>query len=65
MSQTQTSSHDLDPAIPRVLCPSCGRMMRLAQVGPDVTGQEQMKFDCACGFEYQLSSAAQAEIRGR
>ncbi len=45
----------LHPAIPRVMCPDCGRNMRLARMEP--TGGERradkVSFQCDCGFELQ------------
>src|SRR4051794_23618305 len=63
MALAETFRPDLDPSIPRVMCPRCGTHMRLAQVGPDVVGHNKMKFDCGCGFEYQMSAAASVEAR--
>lgn len=52
----------MHPAIPRVLCPRCASTMRLAEVTSE-EDRERMKFDCACGFEYQMSSRVQSERR--
>jgi hypothetical protein len=49
-------------SIPRVLCPRCGTMMRLAEVDSD-HDQERLRFDCACAFEYRMSRTAQDERR--
>ncbi len=43
----------LHPAIPRVTCPRCGSLMRLAQIGPAFADDgETETFDCTCGFTY-------------
>lgn len=42
----------LHPAIPRVLCPSCGEMMRLCRVDDSHRG-ETMMFECSCGDDYR------------
>ena len=47
-------------SIPRVMCPRCASAMRLAQVISEENGQ-QMKFDCSCGFEYQMSTRVRDE----
>jgi len=46
----------LHPAIPRVLCPDCGNIMRLVRVEPDPTTErraERTTFECDCGFDYR------------
>jgi RNase P subunit RPR2 len=54
----------LHPAIPRVLCPRCGTVMRLAEIEPEDTGRGDVTiFDCDCGFEYRMSSSAREEER--
>ena len=46
------SSHQ-QPSIPRVQCPRCGAIMRLAIVDHRGDDQpDQMTFDCQCGFVY-------------
>ena len=50
------------PAIPRVMCPRCASNMRLAQVFSEEHDQ-QMKFDCSCGFEYQMSARVRDDQR--
>jgi len=42
------------PAVPRVVCPRCGDLMRLAQTSTETDKPDLMDFDCECGFEYQL-----------
>jgi len=47
---------DLHPAIPRVLCPSCGSTMRLSRIDPwpnDSRRAETTTFECECGFDYR------------
>jgi hypothetical protein len=52
---TDQKSH---PSIPRVLCPRCGTLMRLATVEPEQTeNRERMTFACDCGFDYRQSHA--------
>lgn len=52
MAKTQTPLH---PAIPRVHCPRCGAIMRLARIDPseDDSRRERTTFECDCGFMYQ------------
>jgi hypothetical protein len=41
------------PAIPRVMCPECGRHMRLERIEPSSTPQRRadvVTFTCACTF---------------
>jgi RNase P subunit RPR2 len=50
----------LHPAIPRVLCPSCGSMMRLSRIDPwpnDSRQAETTTFQCSCGFDYRQTIA--------
>lgn len=52
------------PSIPRVMCPRCGTLMRLAEVEPgDKDGHDVMKFDCDCSFEYRMSGNVLDERR--
>jgi hypothetical protein len=51
----------LHPSIPRVLCPRCGKAMRLAEINPDQFGREIMRFDCACAFEFRMLHNVQNE----
>ena len=39
------------PVLPRVMCPSCGRRMRLTQIEPtwDSGHAERTSFECVCG----------------
>jgi hypothetical protein len=41
-----------DPALPRVLCPSCGKRMRLISIEPVFGARraERNVFECVCGF---------------
>ena len=49
------------PAIPRVLCPQCVELMRLAQIARVSATDENMQFDCGCGFEYRIASGPTGE----
>jgi len=55
LSQTQ------HPAVPRIVCPRCGDLMRLAQTSAEMDKPDIMDFDCECGFEYQMSAKANDE----
>lgn len=47
---------NLHPAIPRVLCPSCGDMMRLSRIDPspnDSRAGQTTIFECSCGDDYR------------
>lgn len=47
------------PSIPRIHCPHCGTIMRLAEIGPGAGSSEQMmRFDCDCEFEYRMLCVA-------
>jgi lysyl-tRNA synthetase class I len=51
--------HSADSIIPDIICPQCGKRMRLATVEPEGSDdRDRMKFDCECGFEYRLSERA-------
>jgi hypothetical protein len=52
MTKQQT---ELDPTIPRIMCPRCGTHMRLAEIEPGAHGEETMRFECTCSFEYRMS----------
>jgi hypothetical protein len=41
-----------DPALPRVMCPRCGKRMRLTQVEPAFGRHraERSTFECGCGY---------------
>lgn len=54
-------SHTMHPAIPRVLCPRCGNLMRLAEVSAQIDKPSTMEFDCECDFKYHMSSNANDE----
>jgi hypothetical protein len=53
---TAEHSQALHPSIPRVQCPQCGAIMRLARItaSQDGTGATTI-FDCECSFVYQCS----------
>lgn len=52
----QSTPINKHPSIPRVLCPHCGTVMRLAEINPGNDNNEQvMRFDCDCNFEYRMS----------
>jgi predicted RNA-binding Zn-ribbon protein involved in translation (DUF1610 family) len=53
-----TISDELHPSIPRVLCPRCGEHMRLAIVDAQAEDHATLKYDCGCGFTYQMSARA-------
>jgi hypothetical protein len=53
---------DLDPAIPRVLCPSCGTVMQLRRINSAKDNSSVMQFECGCGFDYQISARARDEV---
>lgn len=43
----------MHPALPRVMCPDCGRHMRLVHIQPHPAAfrcAETTTFECACGF---------------
>lgn len=45
--------------IPNVVCPDCGKHMRLATVEPELSKKcYWMSFDCKCGFEHRLLERA-------
>ena len=44
----------LHPAIPRVLCPKCGKAMRLVELEPTQRDGDKMVFDCSCGYEHEM-----------
>jgi len=48
--------HPLHPAIPRVLCPSCGQRLSLARIRPGSADQSVLAFKCECGFDYEMSA---------
>jgi RNase P subunit RPR2 len=53
----------LHPEIPRVLCPSCGSIMRLNRIAPDHDNRATMQFHCECGFDYRMSARARREAQ--
>ena len=52
----------MHPSIPRIQCPRCGTIMRLARVEPaTISDQDRITtFDCECGFIYQQDDRARA-----
>jgi predicted RNA-binding Zn-ribbon protein involved in translation (DUF1610 family) len=52
------TSDELHPSIPRVLCPRCGEHMRLATVDAKAKDHATLKYDCGCGFTYNMSAKA-------
>jgi hypothetical protein len=48
-------------ALPIVLCPACGKHMRLSTIMPEEDHRERMTFVCDCGFNYRQSQAVTAE----
>jgi hypothetical protein len=38
--------------------------MRLAEVCPDTENRNCMKFDCECGFGYQMTASVRREVSG-
>jgi hypothetical protein len=45
---------------PKITCPGCSKIMRLARVEQEPDEEAQLLFDCDCGFEYRMSERAQA-----
>ncbi len=45
-----------DPALPRVMCPRCGKRMKLTQIKPDLEPNraDTNTFECKCGEKLQL-----------
>lgn len=43
----------LHPAIPRVMCPECGRNMRLDRIEPTRARAEKVTYRCECSLEVQ------------
>jgi hypothetical protein len=56
------SSNQQHPLIPRVQCPQCGMIMRLARIEPerDESHSSRMMFDCECEYVYQQTERARA-----
>lgn len=50
----------LHPAIPRIQCPRCGCIMRLAksEPSPSERATDRLTFECACGFTYEQTERA-------
>ena len=43
------------PALPSAVCPTCGKVMRLAQIAPSPEGAGQdMTLSCSCGHQLTL-----------
>lgn len=56
LAMTRAATRNLHPAIPRVLCPSCGEVMRLSRIDPTPGGPaagETTTFECTCGDDYR------------
>jgi hypothetical protein len=51
-----TSEHTPLLALPQIRCPRCGTNMRLSQITPGPTDRYEIKFDCECGFDYEMSA---------
>jgi lysyl-tRNA synthetase class I len=45
---------------PKITCPRCSKIMRLARVEQEPDKETGLLFDCDCGFEYRMSERAQA-----
>jgi hypothetical protein len=59
----QSTPINKHPSIPHVLCPRCGKHMRLAEIDPgSKAGEEIMKFDCECAFEFKMSRAVKESL---
>ena len=57
-----TSSPPVErPVLPIIICPSCGKRMRLSTIMPEEDHRERMTFVCECGFDYRQSQAVTAE----
>ena len=53
---SRSVSNKLHLAIPRVLCPSCGELMRLSRIDPSNDGGRRGQtttFECSCGDDYR------------
>jgi hypothetical protein len=51
----------MHPSIPRIQCPRCGTIMRLARIEPPFqAAPETATFECQCGFTYRQSDRARA-----
>jgi hypothetical protein len=59
----QQFQHHPEQRIPQVMCPQCGVLIGLSVIEPAQDGKLAMRFSCSCGFEYEMSSAAQDEHR--
>jgi RNase P subunit RPR2 len=46
---------------PKITCPRCGTIMRLARVEQVPKQEARLIFDCNCGFEYRMSERARTE----
>jgi hypothetical protein len=55
---TKAEQRETAGLIPKITCPRCGELMRLARVEPDTDKAARLMFDCDCGFEYQMSERA-------
>jgi hypothetical protein len=51
--RVMTSPATLQPRLPRVMCPECGRIMKLIRAEPHPESEqrrETLTFACTCGF---------------
>jgi RNase P subunit RPR2 len=56
LASARSVSEKLHLAIPRVLCPSCGELMRLSRIDPSCDGGRKGQttiFECSCGDDYR------------
>lgn len=56
LAMARATSAALHPAIPRVLCPSCGDVMRLSRIDPSPRNSapaQTTTFECSCGDDYR------------
>jgi RNase P subunit RPR2 len=56
LASARSASTKLHLAIPRVLCPSCGDLMRLSRIDPSCDGSRRGQttiFECSCGDDYR------------
>lgn len=58
----QPANINLHPAIPRVLCPNCGKQMRLETIVTELpNNRERVTFNCDCGFDFKRTRPATIE----
>jgi hypothetical protein len=56
LASARSAPNTLHLAIPRVLCPSCGELMRLSRIDPACDGSRRGQttiFECSCGDDYR------------